>query len=124
MTNPENATTDPYSDLSMESLEVGPIPVLRHFFDRLQLDELLEQHVPDKKLGRRAKISHAHALSLMVSNVLTSREPLYSVPDWLGRHVPEHFGLRGAQQSSLMNDDRIGRALDRLFEVELMHKVR
>jgi len=118
MTSQENTTTDPYADLSMESLEVGPIPVLRHFFDRLQLNELLEQHVPDKKLGRRAIISHSHALSLMVSNVLTSREPLYGVPDWVGRHVPEHFGLSDAQQSSLMNDDRIGRALDRLYEVE------
>ena len=118
MTSHEQSPADPYADLSMESLEVGPIPVLRHFFDRLQLDDLLEQHVPEKKLGRRAKISHAHALSMMVANVLTSREPLYGVPDWLGRHVPEHFGLSDAQQSSLMNDDRIGRALDRLYEVD------
>ena len=118
MANQQNSEGDPYAALSMESLEVGPIPVLRHFFERLQLDRLLERHVPDKKLGRRAKISHAHALSLMVCNVLTSREPLYGVPDWLGRHVPEHFGLSDAQQASLMNDDRIGRALDRLYEVD------
>lgn len=106
------------ADLSMESLEVGPIPVLRHFFDRLRLDELLEQYVPEKKLGRPAKMSHARALSLMVSNVLTSREPLYGVPEWLGKHVLEHFRLSDAQQASLMNDDRIGRALDRLYEVD------
>ena len=110
--------TDPYADLSMESLEVGPIPLLRRFFDRLHLDELLEQHVPEKRLGRRPKISHARALSLMVSNVLTSREPLYGVPEWIGKHVPEHFRLSGAQQSSLMNDDRIGRALDRLYDID------
>ena len=108
---------DPYADVSVESLEVGPIPVLRHFFDRLQLDELLEQHVPEKKLGRPAKISHAHALSLMVANVLTSRAPLYGVPEWLEKHVPDHFNLGTAQLSSLVNDDRIGRALDRLYEV-------
>lgn len=99
----EAHSPDPYADLSMESLEVGPIPILRRFFDRLQLDDLLRQHVPEKTLGRRPKISHAHALSLMISNVLTSREPLYGVPDWLDRHVPEHLGFGEAQPSRLMN---------------------
>jgi transposase len=102
----------------MQGLEVGPIPVLRHFFDRLKLDDLLEQHVPEKALGRPPKISHAHALSLLVANVLTSREPLYGVPEWVGKHVPEHFRLSSLQQASLMNDDRIGRALDRLYEAD------
>jgi transposase len=114
----ESRDADPYAELSMESLEVGPIPVLRHFFNRLNLDELLEQHVPEKSLGRRAKISHSQALSLMVCNVLTSREPLYGVPDWLDRHVPENFGVDDDQPSKSMNDDRIGRALDRLYEVD------
>lgn len=117
MTNQEHSP-DPYADLTMESLEVGPIPILRRFFDRLQLDTLLQQHVPEKTLGRRAKVSHAQALSLMVGNVLTSREPLYGVPDWLDKHVPEHFGFGESQLSKLMNDDRIGRALDRLYEVD------
>ena len=102
----------------MQALEVGPIPVIRTFLDRLGLDDLLEQHVPEKALGRPPKISHAHALSLMVVNVLTSREPLYGVPEWVGKHVPEHFRLSSTQQASLMNDDRIGRALDRLYEAD------
>jgi transposase len=120
MTEPEQEAqhVDPYADLEMESLEVGPIPVLRHFFDRLGLDELLEQFVPEKQLGRRPKMSHARALSLMVKNVLTSREPLYGVPEWLDKHVPDHFGLGDEQASRLMNDDRIGRALDRLYELD------
>ncbi len=117
MTSTEQPS-DPYADLSMESLEVGPVPVLGHFFGRLKLDELLERHVSERKLGRPAMISHAHALSLMVVNVLISREPLYGVPGWISKHVPEHFRLSATQQSSLMNDDRIGRALDRLYEVD------
>ena len=92
--------------------------MIRTFLDRLGLDDLLEQHVPEKALGRPPKISHAHALSLMVVNVLTSREPLYGVPEWVGKHVPEHFRLSSTQQASLMNDDRIGRALDRLYEAD------
>ena len=102
----------------MQALEVGPIPVIRAFLDRLGLDDILEQHVPEKALGRPPKISHAHALSLIVTNVLTSREPLYGVPEWIAKHVPEHFLLSSTQQASLMNDDRIGRALDRLYEAD------
>ena len=116
MTTP-GPSIDP-SSLSLQALEVGPIPVIRHFFGRLQPDDLLEEHVQEKALGRPPKISHAHALSLMVANVLTSREPLYGVPGWIGKHVPEHFRLNSSQQSSLMNDDRIGRALDRLYEAD------
>lgn len=118
MTSQQSQSPDPYADLSMESLEVGPTPVVRHFFDRLQLDRLLAEHVPDKSLGRRPEISNAHALSLMVANVLISREPLYGVPEWLDRHVPEPLGFGGSLPSKKMNDDRIGRALDRLYEVD------
>src|SRR5690606_8230816 len=118
MKSPDDSPADPYAELVLESLEVGPIPVLRRFFDKLHLDELLERHVPEKALGRRPKISHAHALSIMVVNVLTSREPLYGVPDWLGKHVPEHFGLNREASAEVMNDDRVGRALDRLYQVE------
>lgn len=117
MNKQETSSVDPFADLSMESLEVGPIPVIQHFFDRLGLDELLEAHVPEKRLGRRPTINHARTLSIMVANVLTSREPLYGVPGWLGKHVVEHFGL-DRDQIGLMNDDRIGRALNRLYEVD------
>jgi len=106
-----------FEKLDLTANEIGPIPLVRHFFDRLRLDELLEAHVPDRKLGRQAKVGSARALSVMVANVLTSRGPLYSVPGWLRRHIPEEFGL-DERQVEAMNDDRIGRALDRLYELE------
>lgn len=108
---------DEYEQLELIADEIGPIPLVRHFFVRLGLDELLERHVPDRKLGRPSVVSSARALSVMVANVLTSRGPLYSVPGWLQRHVPEHFGL-DERKANAMNDDRIGRALDRLYELE------
>ncbi len=112
------ATPDPFSDLSMEALEVGPLPVIRHFMDRLKLDALLDKHVPEKQLGRRAAISNSRALSLMVCNVLMTRDPLYGVPAWIDRHVPECLGVESGVAAKLMNDDRIGRALDRLYECD------
>ncbi len=104
-------------DLQHSAREIGPIPLVRRFFDRLNLDQLLDQHVCDRKLGRPSRVSSGRALSVMVANVLTSRGPLYSVPEWLGRHIPEQLGLEEAQASA-MNDDRIGRALDRLYELD------
>jgi len=103
--------------LELSANEIGPIPLVRHFFDRLRLDELLEQSVPDRKLGRPSIVSSARALSVMVANVLTARGPLYSVPGWLQRHIPDQFGL-SHREAAAMNDDRIGRALDRLYELE------
>lgn len=103
--------------LELNAREIGPIPLVRHFFDRIGLDDLLEKHVPDRKLGRQAAVRSARALSVMIANVLTSRGPLYSVHGWLQQHIPEQFGLDDRQVKA-MNDDRIGRALDRLYELE------
>ena len=99
--------------LDLVAVEIGPVPLVRHFFDRMQLDELLERHGSDRKLGRRSVVSSARALSVMVANVLMSRGPLYAVSGWLQRHIPEQFGLED-REAEAMNDDRIGRALDRL----------
>jgi transposase len=49
----------------------------------------------------------------LLSNLLLARQPLYAIPDWVARRVPEHLGLQ-ADQVALLNDDRIGRALDHL----------
>src|SRR5208337_4109491 len=51
-------------------------------------------------------------------NLLVSRDPLYGVGEWAARHEPELLGLSDAQLSA-RNDDRIGRALDRLFDADI-----
>lgn len=102
------------ADPSLESLEVGGAPIVRRFVEQLDLERHLRRALVARRLGRPPKVSSARALSAMLSNVLLSRLPLYAVAGWLGRHVPEHFGLR-PDEVGLMNDDRIGRALDDLY---------
>lgn len=51
----------------------------------------------------------------MVRNILISREPLYGIGQWAAAFVPELLELREEQLKSL-NDDRVGRALERLFD--------
>jgi transposase len=101
-------------DLVLKHREIGAAPIVRHVFDRLGLDDLLVTHVPERAQGRPAKIPHARALSAMVTNALLSRRPLYAVPEWLSGHVLAPFKLTESEVH-LFNDDRIGRALDRLF---------
>jgi transposase len=52
---------------------------------------------------------------VLVRNLLVSREPVYGVGEWAARWAPDLLGLK-PQQLACFNDDRLGRALDRLFE--------
>jgi len=108
------------SDLSetrLESLEIGAAPLVEAFLQRLGLEEILTRSLPRTRRGRRPDLEPARALCVMIANVLLSRLALYAVPAWLASYVPEHFGLAPGQER-LLNDDRIGRELDRLFEAE------
>jgi transposase len=98
--------------MSLESLEVGATPLVRHFLQRLQLPQLFEQHLPVLP-GRPPELSSAVTLTLLVTNLLLARQPLYALAAWSARRVPEHLGLQPGQ-ASLLNDDRCGRALDHL----------
>jgi len=101
-----------WQQTSLESLEVGATPLVRHFFSRLQLTELFEQHLPPLP-GRQPALPSSVTLLLLLSNLLLARQPLYAIPAWVARRVPEHLGLQ-PDQLLLLNDDRIGRALDHL----------
>ena len=110
------------SDSNLDEIEhhsesIGALPIVRHFMDRIGLDELLELHVPPKSLGRQPKILPAKALSIMISNVILSREPLYGVTEWACAFPPELFDS-DPSTAPCLNDDRIGRALERLYELE------
>ncbi len=52
---------------------------------------------------------------MLVCNLLVSREPIYGVGQWAARYAPDLLDLR-QQEVELLNDDRIGRCLDRLFD--------
>ena len=104
-------------NLSHSAREIGPLPLVQRFLERLGVSELLDTWVPGHRLGRQSALSNSRALTAMIANILTSRQPLYAVPGWLGQRVVEHAGIRD-DQVILMNDDRIGRALDRLFQAD------
>lgn len=122
-TRPKHLSVDPPSPLqarargrTLQSGTVGALPILNRFLGRMRLEEFLRAALP--KEDRRTKLSPAKALLLLVRNVLVSRAPIYGLGEWAARHVPELLGLTQAE-IGLLNDDRVGRALDQLFAADV-----
>jgi transposase len=101
---------------TLHSRRLGALPILEGFLTRLRIDESLRKHLP--RDDRRSRVPTATALLLLLRNLLVSREPLYGIGEWAARHDPKRLGLREDQLSGL-NDDRVGRALDRLFDADV-----
>lgn len=103
-------------DLTLHTCVIGVLPIINGIIERLRLKQTLDQFLPTE--DRRNKIQTSTALLLLVRNILLSREPIYGLGGWAAAYVPELFGLQERQLKSL-NDDRVGRALDRLFDANL-----
>ena len=101
---------------TLRSYSIAALPILDRFFDRLRLESILRDHLPRE--DRRSRIPIATGLLLLLKNLLVSREPLYGLGEWAAGYVPELLGLAPAQLPSL-NDDRVGRCLDRLFDADV-----
>jgi transposase len=97
----------------LHSYRIGLLPVLNRILERLRLEEFFRAYLPPQ--DRRCRIDPAAGLLVLLRNLLLSREPLYGVGEWAARHVPDLIGLSERQIASL-NDDRVGRCLDRLFQ--------
>ena len=101
---------------TLRSYSIGALPILDRILDRLRLAAILRDHLPRER--RRSRIATTTGLLLLLKNLLVSREPLYGLGEWAAGHVPELLGLAPDRLSSL-NDDRVGRCLDRLFDADI-----
>jgi hypothetical protein len=101
--------------LRLESARIGALPLINAFYDRLGLPALLEAALP--VTDPRLKLAPATAIRLVVTNLLIGREPIYGLCEWAARYSPELLGLSEADLA-VLNDDRIARALDALFDAD------
>ena len=101
---------------TLNSRRVGALPILDRFLRRLRIGEALRDRLPRE--DRRWRVSNAAVLLLLARNLLIAREPLYGVGEWAARHEPSLLGISENQLAAL-NDDRVGRALDRLFDADV-----
>ena len=107
---------EPLSEaLALESLQVGSHPLIEPLLQRLRLREFLQQAFspPDPRI----KLPTVDSALVLVRNFTLCRHPLYEVSEWVRGVVPEQLGLE-PEQVELINDDRLGRTLDKLFLVD------
>lgn len=87
---------------------VGALPLVGALLDKWGLAEAVNQAVPwdgDVPLGTLVEV--------LVVNRLLNPQAMYAVGEWAaGAAVTDYFGLTAAQ----LNDDRLGRALERIAE--------
>ena len=112
--NQPDDRSDP-NDLALASQVLGGLPIINAISHRLGLPALLAGALPDG--DARVKVSSAAAIRLVVTNLVLGREPLYGLGEWAARYDPELLGL-SAQEVGALNDDRVGRALEALFDAD------
>jgi transposase len=105
---------------TLSSYRVSALPIIDRLLQRMRFDHFVRSYLP--LADRRCRIAPSIGISLLLKNVLLSREPLYGIGEWAARFAPEAIGFADTQLPSL-NDDRIGRCLDRLFQSDITSMV-
>jgi len=94
---------------------VGALPLVNHVLRRLRFAEFLARHLPPP--DPRAQLPPLTALGVLTRNLVLARVPLYGLGEWAAAWGPALLGLE-PDQAGLLHDDRVGRALDRLFDAD------
>ncbi len=90
---------------------VGPLLLVRHYLDRLGLAGIVDAAAP---MRGRAQLTHGEVICALVANRLCGPAPLYDVAGWASSAaMAELFSV----PAGLLNDDRLGRALEALAPV-------
>jgi len=86
--------------------EVGPLLLVAHYLRRLGLVELIDAAAP---MRGKSLLTHGEVITALVANRLSAPAPLYDVSGWAGQAaIAELLNV----PAGLLNDDRLGRALE------------
>ena len=90
--------------LRLRGLRVGALPILNHFIGRMGLEQELT-------LALR-NTGYADVLLALLKNIVIDRNALYAVGEWVALYDV------GLVAQGKVGDDKLGRALDRLFAAD------
>ena len=110
-----NVPEDAAGPFELASTQLGALPVIGLFLERIDLAGTLERHLPAG--DARTTLPAATAIGVLVCNLCVAREPLYGLAGWAAGFEPGLLGLESGE-AGLLNDDRVGRALDQLFDAD------
>jgi hypothetical protein len=91
--------------------EVGPLLLVHHFTEQLGIAEAVDRLLPQRG---RSQLSAGEVVAALVASRLASPSPLYDIAGWASQAaLQELFAIPPA----LLNDDRLGRALEAFHPV-------
>jgi hypothetical protein len=90
---------------------VGPLLLVHHYLERLGLVKMIDEAAP---MRGRAMLTHGEVIAALVANRLCAPAPLYDVAGWASSAAVAELL---AVPAGLLNDDRLGRALEALAPV-------
>lgn len=96
----------------LRPLPVRHLPLMRHAIDELGIREAIDRLSPSDP---RHVVSDGDCVAVMVMNILHGRVALYDMGAWL-EDTDVELLLGEDVPASAFHDDRLGHALDRLFE--------
>lgn len=97
-----------------QRLEVSAIPLISATIERLGIRPILSKYISEHA---NEKISTVDSLILLLVNIVLGRQPLYELEQWFEKFDANCFGQHKSEKK-LLNDDRFGRALDKLYAVD------
>jgi hypothetical protein len=107
-------STKEAAGFTLHTERLGPLPLINHFIERIGLHDTLSRHIPS---DARCSITHASALGVLLRSIIVEREPIYRQHETVHGFADGMFGI-SAQEMEHLSDDRLGRALDRLFDAD------
>lgn len=97
----------------LRTYDVGALPIINRILERMRLSDILKQCLPPD--DARTQLATHRGLLVLVRNILIAREPVYGIGQWASSYAPDLFDM-WHHEMELLNDDRVGRCLDRQFE--------
>jgi transposase len=82
--------------------------------ERIGVDDTLARHVPSDP---RCALTHASALGVLLRSIIVEREAVYRQQETVYGFASGLFGV-AAQDMEHLSDDRLGRALDHLYDAD------
>jgi len=99
---------------TLKRFQVGGLPLIHAICERMRLKDILYKYMP---AHGNESIPAVETLMLLVYNLIIGKYPLYKLPEWV-----EAIDLRCTHAHNYehisFNDDRFGRMLDKLYDVD------
>ncbi|MBM3703391.1 MAG: IS1634 family transposase, partial [Actinobacteria bacterium] len=98
----------------LKRFNISGIPLIKSVSEMLGLESIFSKYIPSYC---NEAVASVDALLFLIWNITLGRQPLYELSQWMSDIEPKCHGL-DEQQLSSFNDDRFGRALDKLYTAD------